>query len=235
MKTQPFEIHGIPALLYGEPSEKVYLFLHGKCGSKEEAAFFADIACPTGVQVLTIDLPEHGSRQKMKAACNPWTVVPELRSVLAYIRIRWKEVSLRANSIGAYFSMLAFGDAGLHKALFVSPIVDMETLIGDMMTGARVTESELREKGEIQTDFGEVLSWRYLCWVREHPIADWRCPTSILYAEQDHLTARETMDAFAKAHAAALTVMKNGEHWFHTAEQLGVLAEWERYNMELDG
>jgi len=64
-------------------------------------------------------------------------------------------------------------------ALFVSPIVDMEKLIVDMTIWADVTEDVLREKGEIWADFGETLSWEYLCWVREHPIKDWRCPTAM--------------------------------------------------------
>lgn len=231
MTTERFEISGIPAFLYGEPGKKAYLFIHGKCGCKEEAEAFANIACPAGYQVLAVDLPEHGNRKEMRDAFNPWTVMPELGAVMEYMKTRWNEVSLRANSIGAYFSILAFGDAGLHKTLFVSPIVDMEKLIGDMMTWAGVTEAELREKGEIPTDFGETLSWRYLSWVREHPIESWRCPTAILYAGQDNQTGRETVDAFVKAHHAALTVMENGEHWFHTPEQLKVLTAWERDNV----
>lgn len=231
MKTEPFEICGIPAILYGEPSGKAYLFIHGKCGCKEEAEAFADIACPAGDQVLAVDLPEHGARKGMRDAFNPWTVVPELRSVMAYVKTRWNDVSLRANSIGAYFSLLAFGGECLRKVLFVSPIVDMEKLIDDMMTWAGVTEAKLQEQGEIPTGFGETLSWRYLTWVREHPIESWRCPTAILYAGQDQLTSRETVDTFAQAHHAALTVMEDGEHWFHTPEQLEVLAAWERDNI----
>lgn len=230
MKEEIVRLNNIPAILYGEPSEKAYLFVHGKCGCKEEAEAFAEIAAPAGFQVLAVDLPEHGERKEMRDAFNPWTVVPELRAVMAYMKTRWGDVSLRANSIGAYFSMLAFGDARLHMALFVSPIMDMEKLIGDMMTWAGVTEVELREKGEIPTGFGETLSWRYLTWVREHPIKEWRGPTAILYAGQDNLTARGTAEAFAEAHHAVLTVMEDGEHWFHTPEQLHVLAAWEREN-----
>ncbi|MEA4964714.1 MAG: alpha/beta hydrolase [Oscillospiraceae bacterium] len=231
MKTKQFEVCGIPAILYGKPRKTVALFVHGKLGCKEEAEAFAAMACPAGVQVLAVDLPEHGDRKEMRNAFNPWTVVPELRSVMAYMKTRWNEVSLRANSIGAYFSMLAFGDAVLHKALLVSPILDMEKLIRDTMTWAGVTEAELREKGEIQTDFGETLSWRYLTWVREHPVKRWCWPTAILYAGQDNLTSRETVDTFATAQHAALTVMEHGEHWFHTPEQLQVLAAWERENI----
>lgn len=225
--TEHFTINGIPAVLYGEAREKAYLFVHGKRGCKEEAAAFAKLACPAGYQVLAVDLPEHGERKTVRNAFNPWTVVPELQSVLTYMKPRWGDISLRANSIGAYFSMLAFSDANVRRALFVSPIVDMEKLIRDMMTWANVSEEDLREKGEIPTEFGETLSWKYLCWAREHPIAHWHSPTAILYAGKDNVTARETVEAFASAHHAPLTVMENGEHWFHTPEQLAVLKAWE--------
>ena len=61
MKKLEFEIAGIPALLVGEPSERLYLYVHGKMGCKEEALDFAEHACPAGYQVLAIDLPEHGN------------------------------------------------------------------------------------------------------------------------------------------------------------------------------
>lgn len=51
---------------------------------------------------------------------------------------------------------------------------------------------------------------------------------AILYAGKDHLTARETVDDFARRFGCAVTVMENGEHWFHTEEQLAVLDTWLR-------
>jgi len=231
MCMEPFEIGGIPAILYGEPSKKAYLFIHGKGGRKEEAEAFAGNACPAGYQVIGIDLPEHGERRDIKDAFNPWTVVPELRTVMDSMQTRWRGVSLRANSIGAYFSMLAFNGDELCKALLVSPILDMEKLICDMMARAGVMENELQEKGEITTKFGETLSWRYLTWVRKHPVNNWSCPTAVLYAGQDNMTSRETVDAFVAEKHAALTVMENGEHWFHTPQQMEVLTAWEQENM----
>ena len=47
-----------------------------------------------------------------------------------------------------------------------------------------------------------------------------------IYAGKDNLTARQTVDAFVLSHRARLTVMENGEHWFHTAEQLAFLDSW---------
>ena len=72
MKTQKLEISGIPALLYGEESRKVYLYVHGKMGCKEEALPFAELACPAGYQVLAVDLPEHGERRGSSEKLLPW-------------------------------------------------------------------------------------------------------------------------------------------------------------------
>ena len=92
-------------------------------------------------------------------------------------------------------------DAMIRRAYFISPVVDMEQLILNMM------------------------SWEYLCYVREHPVS-WAVPTRILYGSRDNLTPYETISAFAKAHNAELTVMEDGEHWFHTDEQMRFLDNW---------
>ena len=118
-------------------------------------------------------------------------------------------------------------DNARERAMFISPVLDMERLILDMMTWAGVTEQKLAEKGEIPTNFGETLSWEYLSYVRKHPI-DWRVRTEILYAQGDELISRKTVDGFAENHNAELTVMENGEHWFHTREQMEFLCEWLR-------
>lgn len=103
MKTERFTLKNIPLLLIGEPSRKVYLYVHGKNGSKEEALDFAELACPAGYQVLAVDLPEHGERKGSSEKLLPWVAVPELEAVYFYAAERWKNVSLRATSIGAWF------------------------------------------------------------------------------------------------------------------------------------
>ena len=226
MKTERITLKGIPALLIGEPSRKVYLYVHGKMGSKEEALAFAEQACPAGYQVLAIDLPEHGERKNGPERLLPWVVVPELQFMDQYARVHWRQVSLRATSIGAWFSMLALQEKALRRALFVSRIVDMEDLIGRMMQQADVTEAQLKAAGEIPTDFGETLSWPYLCWVREHPL-HWKVPTQVLYADTDPLTGHTAMERFRQQTGAHLTILEGGEHWFHTETQLAALQSWE--------
>lgn len=137
----------------------------------------------------------------------------------------YEEVILIANSIGAFFAMSALGDKNISKAYLFSPIVDMEKLITDMIMWANVTEDELQSKKEIPTAFGETLSWEYLCYVRNNPI-EWHTPTHILYGEKDNLTSIDTISKFAEKIGASLTVMKDGEHWFHTDEQMHFLDNW---------
>lgn len=225
MKTEHFSISEAPALLYGEPADRGYFFLHGQMGCKEEAEPFARIVCPKGYQVLSLDLPGHGERQGRGEELTPWAAAADIQEALRWTADRWQRYALRATSIGAYFAALAL-DAPA-RALLLSPVLDMEALILTMMGWAGVTEAQLREQGEIATDFGQVLSWQYLCWVREHPVHPWTCPTHILYGSEDTMIPRQTVEAYARRQGARLTVVEGGEHWFHTPERLAALRAWE--------
>lgn len=232
MKTKKLKIDKIPAILWGEPSDKIYLYVHGKGGSKEEASSFAAIAVKNNWQVLSIDLPEHGDRKNEQNTFYPWNAVPELKQILGYIRQYWHRTSLFANSIGAWFSLLSFGDEQFENCLLVSPILNMERLIGNMMLWADVTEKNLFEQQRIPTDFGETLSWDYLCYAKQHNITKWNTPTKILYAEKDNLTEYSVVHAFATQFNCNLKVMKKADHWFHTPEQLSFLQNWLNVNLK---
>lgn len=127
--------------------------------------------------------------------------------------------------------MNALSKMKIKKAFFISPIVDMEKVILNMMTLANVSEQLLKEKQTINTSFGETLSWNYLNYVRNHPIK-WNIPTEILYGENDYLTSLETISDFAKNNNAGVTVMKNGEHWFHTKEEMDFLDKWIKSKLD---
>lgn len=163
-----FMLGSVPVVIYGEESARVFLFVHGLHGCKEEAARFAAVAVPRGWQVLAMDLPEHGGRKDGKRLV-PWDVIPELQSVLRYAGGRYATIAVHATSIGAWFSMHAFADARIEKCLFVSPLVDMPAMIRGMMAAAGVDRARLKREKEIQTDFGQTLSWDYLCFAEAHP------------------------------------------------------------------
>ena len=146
------------------------------------------------------------------------------------ITSEYNKTILIANSIGAYFSLISLADKKIEKAMLISPIVDMERLILDMMTWANVSEEELSIKKEIETPFGETLSWEYLSYVRKNPIL-WNIPTGILYAEKDNMTSISTITDFFKKINANITVMPGGEHWFHTKEQMDFLDNWIKSNL----
>lgn len=231
MEQTRFLLGEIPAILWGPPGDRGCLYIHGQGGGKEYAAGFAELAAAAGRQVLSIDLPEHGERAG-QPGFDPWHAVPDIQAAADWARSRWSRLDLRADSIGAWFSMLALGDAPPERALFVSPVLDMARLIETMMDWAGVTEAQLEQAGELPTDFGQTLSWDYLCYARSHPIRRWNSPTDILYAGRDHLVGRDTVDAFVQRFGCGLTVLEEGEHWFHTPEQLAALEAWTRRALE---
>lgn len=219
-------INGIPAIIWGSTSWKVYLYIHGQNGFKEEAEAFAIRACSCGWQVLSIDLPGHGERKGGDNSCYPWQAVPELDSIYQFMKQRWERISLFANSMGAWFGMLCLAEKEIENCLFVSPVLDMERLIADMMSWAKVTEVQLEKKKRIPTSFGQTLSWEYWQYAKRNPIQTWNVPTRILYAGKDNMIRRETIEQFAARFHCEVTIMENGEHWFHTEEQLRVLYDW---------
>ena len=50
----------------------------------------------------------------------------------------------------------------------------------------------------------------------------------VLYGAKDNLTSRAVLEQFKQRTGAHVTIMVEGEHWFHTELQLAVLQEWER-------
>lgn len=193
--------------------EKLIVYVHGKGGNAGEADHYKPLFEKN--KIIGFDYRSN----------TPWEAKDEFPSFFESLKKEKKQIILIANSIGAFFSMSSLDQSLIDEAYFISPVVDMEKLIQNMMTWAGVSESELKEKGEIPTDFGETLSWNYLCYVREHSLK-WNVPTRILYGEKDNLTSLETISDFAEKIGAELTVMKNGGHWFHTKEQMDFLDKW---------
>ena len=189
------------------------LYIHGKGGCAAESDHYKTLFPNCRVTGLDYQF------------FTPWETGTEIRTAAEELKMEHESIVLIANSIGAYFSMCAGISHLISKAYFISPIVDMERLILDMMSWADVTEKELEERGVIPTSFGEDLSWKYLCYVRENSVC-WTVPTRILYGSRDNLTSYETISAFAKTYGAELTVMEEGEHWFHTDDQMQFMDNW---------
>ena len=234
MDQKYIKLEKIPAVIWGPHSDKVYLYVHGQGGNKSDTRDFASIAIGHGYQVFSIDLPEHGERQGESISFEPWNIVPELSCVMEYCKQQWGQISLFANSIGAWFSMLAFPNENLKQCLFVSPVVDMVDLIFNMLAWANVSELQLKQEKIIPTTVGQTLSWEYLLYAQKNPIKKWNIPTKILYGGQDNLIGYSVIEKFSQAYQCDLTIMKDGEHWFHTKRQLGVLFEWANRSLQTE-
>ena len=231
MEKEQLRIDNIPAILWGAKTESIYIYVHGKNASKEEASSFAEKAVTNGFQVLSFDLPEHGERVNENYPCMVWNGVRDLSIIGAYIQQRWDSIYLFGCSLGAYFSLLAYKELPLNKCLFLSPILDMERLIKNMMTWFGISERVLKEQSEVATPMGETLYWDYYCYAKENPIEKWNVPTAILYGSEDNLTERQVVEAFTKRFDCDLTVLDYSEHWFHSEQQLAFLDNWLDYQL----
>lgn len=60
----------------------------------------------------------------------------ETMKVLRYMQQHFKAIGLRANSNGAWFVMQSFDGSEFKRCLLVSPVLDMEKLIQNMMQWA---------------------------------------------------------------------------------------------------
>lgn len=226
MKKELFDISTVPSVAYGENSDSCFLFVHGLGGNKFEAERFASIANAYGHQVLSIDLPKHGNRTD-ETNFVPWEIDKELNAIMSYAKRRWNKILLRATSIGAYFSLLSLKAETFEKCLFVSPLLDMERMITDLMKFAGVTEERLKIEKEIKTDFGQTLSWEYLRYARNNPVKAICKDTEILCASNDEVIPYETVLKFSECNGCRLTVLDGGEHWLHMPDDVRKMEQWE--------
>lgn len=176
--------------------------------------------------MLSFDLPEHGERRGQGYACTPAHAVADLLAVYTYAASLSDELCFFGCSLGAYYALLALGSASFRRSWFLSPVLDMEQLVRRWMAEEAITEKRLRQEGTISLAAGPFLGWDDYCYIRRHPVDGWSSPLSILYGERDDMTDRSALDAFVRAHAAALQIVENGEHYFHTAEQLQIVRDW---------
>ena len=229
MKIERIKINNIPSIIWGEKSSKVFITVHGNMSNKEDEVIkiLADKVVNKGYQLLSFDLPEHGERKKdNKYLCKVQNCVKDLKQIIEYAKLNYEEINLWACSMGAYFSLLAYKDEGIKQCVFLSPVVNMKVIIDNMMLWSNTTEEKLKEKQEIKTDFGQILYWDYYKYVKDNPITNWNKKTYILYGDKDNMQDRAIIERFGKDFNCNLTIMENGEHYFHTEEQLNYYKNW---------
>ena len=229
MKKERIKINNIPTIIWGEKSSKVFIAVHGNMSNKEDEVIriLAEKAINKGYQVLSFDLPEHGERKKdNNYLCKVQNCINDLEQVIEYAKLNYEEINIWACSMGAYFSLLAYKDEKIKQCVFLSPIVNMKFVIDNMMLWNNTTEEKLKGKQEIKTDFGQTLYWDYYKYVKDNPITNWNKKTYILYGDKDNMQDSAIIERFVKDFNCNLTVLENGEHYFHTDEQLNYYKNW---------
>lgn len=110
MNVSKIRIDGIPAVLWGEPSDNIIIAAHGSHSSKMDDCIrvLAEEATANGYQVLSFDLPQHGERVYETECIMPDECVRELKVMYSFAVNQHKTVSIFGCSMGAYFELLAF-------------------------------------------------------------------------------------------------------------------------------
>ena len=133
------------------------IYVHGKGGNAEEANYYKQFF-DDNFEIIGFDYK----------SLNPWDAKIEFINYFNTIISKYNKIYLIANSIGAYFSLISLTDMPIEKAMLISPIIDMESIILNMMKCENITEDKLMSEKEIETSFGESLSWEYLSYVRKN-------------------------------------------------------------------
>lgn len=233
MKVENTKINNIPTILWGEKSDKLIIAVHGNMSSKSDIpiSILAEVATKLGYQVLSFDLPEHGDRKNDPTLCKVHNCVWELEAIMDFAKSQAQSISLMANSVGAYFSLLAYKNEPLKQCLFLSPVVNMERIIHNMMNWFNISEEQLHEEHEIITPMGQTLYWDYYQYVKSHPINEWNVPTTILYGKKDTLCEYDFVFSFAKMFGCKFEVSNTSEHYFHTENDINIYRNWLMSNI----
>lgn len=233
MKVKNIKISNIPAIIWGEKSNKIMIAVHGNMSSKSDTPItvLSEEITPFGYQVLSFDLPEHGERKSEPTLCKVQNCISNLEKIMEFAKGQASSISLMANSMGAYFSLLAYKQESLKQSLFLSPVVSMERIIENMMRWFHISEEQLYKEKEIKTPIGQTLYWDYYQYVKNNPIQKWNTPTAILYGKRDELCEYEFVSSFSKRFNCQFDVSETSEHYFHTEEDIKVYRNWIRVNI----
>lgn len=245
MKRQDFSIandsRSIPAILWGDPQDRVLICVHDSMASKEDPTITlaAEIAEGKGFCCLSFDLPGHGPRSREpNYTFTPWNASNDLASVYNYAKNSFQEISIFACGIGAYLTMLIYPDISPKQLLFLSPTINVESSICSMMERCGVTEDQLEREGFFAYPDGRILDWEYYCYVKKHPInythkyfvfrphPQEPTPMAILHGEQDAVVPWREAAGFSGWYEAYFMLLQNGDHDFHTKMQRKALAQW---------
>ena len=192
--------------------ESCFVYIHGLYGNSEEINFYSFLA--NKYDVIGLDY-EDG---------NPWEVKDKIIHEFSKISKRYKNVYLIANSIGAFYAYRYLSSFKIKKAFFISPLVNMRKIIDKMMKKNGITLEKFKNEKIIVLENGQTISFDFYQSLNNED--RWDVKTHILYGQKDKLVNHEEIINFASSHNCSLTILKNGNHYFHTPRQLKYIKKW---------
>lgn len=188
------------------------IYIHGLHGSASESSFYSFYS--NKYDVIGLEY-EDG---------NPWEVKEKIVKEFSEISKKYKTIYVIANSIGAFYAYRYLSTFKIEKAFFISPLVNMKQTIEKLMKQNKISLEMLKEQKEISIDVEQILSYDFYMSINEED--DWKIKTHILYGEKDKTVDKDSIFSFIAHHNSSLTIMKNGEHYFHTPGQLKFVKKW---------
>ena len=197
-----------------QPAKRVAIYIHGLNGSSKEAKDYGFLK--DKYDVVGLDYKDG----------NPWELKEVIQEEFKKLSQGYDEVIVIANSIGAFYACEYLSNFKIKKAFFISPIVSMFQQIVDLMEMYGIKDKELKEKGVIKLEDGNVLSFDFYQHVANEEDR-WKVPTEILYGAYDQVVYTGSMMEFLENHPnAKLTVKSDAEHYFYTPEEKRFIKNW---------
>ena len=232
MSIQPeaLVLDGVPALRWGGPGGRAVVGVHGQFGDKRDPvmARCAEVIASHGDHLITFDLPTHGERRD-GTAFTAMAASGEVRSFVQLAREEATEVSLLAISVGAYVALCDMPSRTFERAWLVSPLLDLERYVRDVMSACSVTDERLEAETVVDTPRAS-LSWPDLCFLMEHPVR-LDMPSWTIRGDGDDVVPREALSRFLSAPGAELVEIAGGPHFLGEPPYLDTVASWfaQRY------
>lgn len=209
------ELERIDALI--EESKKpihdsCIVYIHGLYGNASEADFYSFYT--NKHDVIGLDYKDG----------NPWEVKEKIIDEFDEISKKYRRIFVIANSIGAFYAYKYLPSSKIEKAFFISPFVNMKQSIKKTMEKHSISIERLKEERIMELGDGRFLSYDFYTSLDEKD--DWKVKTHVLYGEKDRVVDKDSIFGFIANHNSSLTIMKNGEHYFHTPGQLKFIKKW---------
>ena len=188
------------------------IYIHGLYGNSGESSFYSFYS--NKHDVIGLDYQDG----------NPWEVKEKIIKEFREISKKYKNVYVIANSIGAFYTYMYLAKFNIKKAFFISPLVNMKEIIEGLMKKNNISLNKLKNEKVITLDDGQTLSYDFYQSLDGGD--SWNIKTHILYGEKDKIVNHQAIFNFVSNHNCSLTIMKNGEHYFHTPGQLKYIKKW---------